>query len=569
MARRKRKGSKDAGSDTSTQVTGGGSIWATDPALMRDAASIQFSWATGTEVDMGSIPALPNNTTVIPGLHTEYLIPSVGYSEYATSPINIAATADYSFIRHANSGHQNYDSPDLMLYIMGMSNVYAYINFLQRAYGKATLYSGRNRYLPETLLRADFIDPDDMQTHLADFRYGINVLINKAASFAVPAEMTMFKRQADLYKAVYTEGTSIKDQMYQYAPAGFWHFTYDSDNAGMLELLPFVVTTTNSQEIANFATTFGTQYKYYKVSELLEYGNVLLAPFLQSEDMNIMSGDILKAYTQSGIIGLASLPTEYPMLPIFEIGTLEQMKNATILPSINTSQAGFEFIDTSITQSANKGYLVSTPGFRIDDYSTSVSGPTFEQTAIARMLTVLTENRLLTTTTADVTPELIMESTRLMVGAKLSVPSSTATIQLYSGSEIAIGALLWTLDYNRGTVTPTPTNYAYCDVSDSVVLRNNIVTQAGDHLSQELSKAMALLNMKITRHAKLENFRFHAQLHDYWLQYDIQEVSLDFKASGFAFDVDNYALLTASDLERLHEAALLNMLHVPSIAKLS
>lgn len=167
--------------------------YASDPNLAKDAASIPFSWASGTESDItgGSSVVMATSRSRLkftaPGVLVQYLTSSLGETESPASPINIASTAVYSYVRHANSGSSNYDSPDLMLYILAMGDILAMTNFCIRAYGVASLYSSRNRYLPDGLLRAMCIDPVDMRQNLAQYRYGLNLLMNKASSLAVPS----------------------------------------------------------------------------------------------------------------------------------------------------------------------------------------------------------------------------------------------------------------------------------------------------------------------------------------------------------------------------------------------
>lgn len=328
--------------------------YSTDPSLLRDAASIPFSWSVGTPIAMNY--AYPSGTAaeqeftddnlVIPGLCVLDLIPTVGYAEDQSSPINVASTALYSFVRHANSGHANYDSPDLMVYCIAMANVYAYINFLQRIYGCGLMYDQRNRYLPEALVAAQDVNFDDLVGNLAQMRYGINMIIAKAASLAVPSSITYFNRQAFIYANIYCEGTSTKDQMYMYNPFGFLVF--------------------NEYEVVGGASgltfkKFADPTTKYRVSDLIKFGNQMLQPILDSEDLNIMSGDILKAYGDGGIIKLAPLGLDYNLLPTFNIGVLEQMHNATITHISVKLPGGGTTTPTNNTamvfQNSGKGWL--------------------------------------------------------------------------------------------------------------------------------------------------------------------------------------------------------------------
>lgn len=368
-------------SDRYDEVGSNDPAWyAANAALLRDSASIPYSWALGTPIDMSN-PLNVNadkRKVIIPGLQTLYLTPSVGQSSSADSPINVASNSTYAFIRHANSGHSNYDAPDLMLYIMAMSQVYSYIVFLQRAYGAATLYAQRNRYIPDKLLEAMFIDPR-VRTNLADFRYGINMLIQKAASFAVPNTMSYFNRQAFLYGNIYCEGESLKDQLYMYCPDSFWKYQWNAtDSSG--ELVP-----------TQFYGGTGGQ-GYFGVFGLIEYGNAMLDALIMDEDMNIMSGDILKAYGSNNIIKLQPLATEYPILPIFNLGVLEQMKNATVVGTFPGC------VNTKVVQDPTKGFLMCAPSVTLVKDSTV---PNWVNKAGSEALKTLLGNRLITTSVLD------------------------------------------------------------------------------------------------------------------------------------------------------------------------
>lgn len=534
--------------------------YAADDAILRDAASIPFSWATGTLLDLGV------ETITIPGICALKLTPTFGRCTSQSDPINVASTAVYSFIRHANSGSSNYDSPDLMLYIMSMSQIYSYINMLQRAYGVAQLYAQGNRYLPDGLMTAMGIDPVDVQSHLADFRYRINVLINKAASMAVPSDFTIFQRQAFLYQNIYTEGTSIKDQLYMYVPHGFWYFGLNpTTKAGQLNYVQFKPS----------ACISGATNSLFTVSQLFSLGNALLQPILGDEDMNIMSGDILKAYGSDRLIKLAEVPPEYRVAPVFDIGVLEQMKNAVVIPSLtfaNYSSINFNGVSNlsrpAVMQNNNKGYLLSQPQIKSgslgsiyqDDTETNLSakgGGALDLMAEKISLT----NRLLTTTTDSTGPELVIESSRLMTVAD-RIPgtanaSAASGAYLYPGSEICVACELWYSEFNSalgGAMT-----FAKSVIYSDMYLSN----------PSKLEDAPAQVSTTIlTRHGR---FHFAPGINIY--SYNGSDPSAasasisEVAWVGQMYNVDNYAVMTKDMLKRLHEVALLNMLHVPSIAR--
>lgn len=510
--------------------------YATDPALLRDAASIPFSWASGTPINVGGFGGVEvakwnfsDAKYTMPGIQVQTLKPSVGFALDPTAPINIAANATYAFVVHANSRNTSYNAPDLMQYIMAMSQVYAFISFCQRAYGVATLYAQGNRYLPDALLRVMSIDPDDVRNHLADFRYGINLLINKAASFAVPATMPFFSRQAMLYSNIYTGGTSIKDQLYLYTPDSFWRFNVDSTKAGELQ---DVVWDTWGESINPVL---------YTVDKILEFGSALLEPLISSEDMNVMSGDILKAYGANNIIKLVPLDTSYPIVPIYNPMVLEQMKNATVV-------GDFKSGSNNVSQEpVAKGWLVSTPSVAADS--------TAPDTAAKQLyrLPFYSENKILTTAIAEPTPEVVMENTRLMAGLYDIVEtegSGAAFGRLLCGSEIVVGCYFLTREIDdAGTISDYKFKAYYINTSAIPI---NAAAQ--DAFAYQFGI--------------LSNFKYHPAF--MYAAYSGSTPTFSNKyPKNKNFDVDNYAILDNDTIAKLHETALMSMLHVPSIAKLA
>lgn len=220
--------------------------YAQTPELLQLAANIPFSQATGTKFNLNFYNDETGNKQIfsedwtIPGIMTLSLIPVPSSATSANSPLNIAATSIYSFVRHANSGTPQYDAPDLMIYNISMAQIYCYINFLQRIYGCMNVYANMNRYLPRALVEAQGVDYDSILQNLPNFKFGIDSLIHKASSLACPASMTYFQRVAFLFSGIYAEGESIKDQLYMYIPQGFMQYSATAvETGGSLTYVPF------------------------------------------------------------------------------------------------------------------------------------------------------------------------------------------------------------------------------------------------------------------------------------------------------------------------------------------
>lgn len=467
--------------------------YAADQSLQRDAASIPFSWAFGTKVDFNLPFTVINGVSdVVPGIMVERLIPTLGNTVAQENAPNVAAFAAYSYIRHANSGHSNYEASDLMLYLISCAEIYSYIVFLQRCYGLAMTYAQKNRYMPKAVLTASGVDFTDIVNHLADFRMRINVIINKMSSMAVPATMPYFNRLAFLYKNLYIDGSNIKNQMYMYAPAGFHVFTYDSEGKGFLQWRPW------------------TAHSTYNIEQLIQMAEDMIQPIIEDEDMNIMSGDILKAYGSNNIITLTSVPEMYNIIPIYDINVLEQMKNATPVTAVNLD----------ITQDAQTSQIVCDP---------QVTNPMH--------INLMHSNRILTTERDDPTPDIVLEITRLMASADLI----GTTEHICPGSEICFDVTYYSLN-------PVTHDVEYMTLSTYM----ETLVSGGTTVST-LVRSMPYF----------ANFKYHPAMYNFLKQ---NSTSAD-EFYGLIYDIDNYAVLDAADISKLNTAAILNMLNVPSVAK--
>lgn len=323
------------------------SWYAANNQLLRDAASFSFNNPLGNRVPTYLDETSPDNYS-IPGVCVFYLTPTVGVSNDGSSAVNIAARNIYSYVRHANSGHSNYNSPDLMMYILAMSNIYSGLAFMERIYGVMRTYSQVNRYLPKALLSAMKVDYDDIQNNLADFRYYINNFVTKVGSMCVPSEMSYIKRHIWMYSHVYRDGEPDKSSMYLYSPQTFYKFSaFTSQKGGELVSVPF-------------GNGTGTN-NYMTFKDMKNYFNPLLDAVIKDEDMNIMSGDILKAFGENGVVKISTIPEDFSIEPEYDEEVLMQMHNITIQPI--TSAPGSSPTFPSITQSDN--IILYQPYFRL------------------------------------------------------------------------------------------------------------------------------------------------------------------------------------------------------------
>lgn len=498
------------------------------PALTSDATKLQYSWPTGRPINIGSADN-PWYWTA-PGLMVEYLVPTYGFTSVNTDPINVMAQQMYAYLRKDQTSSAVFDRQDAAIYEFAVAEMFSYIEFLRRAYGIATRVSVDNAYIPNILLQAMGISATDVVNHLGDFRYGINVLIQKASQFAVPSEMTLFARRVFLYSGIYTEGSSIKDQMYMYSPAGFYKYSNDPDTkAGILKYTEFLNPTNGVPSVKT-------------VNDLLIYGTALVNALMDAGDVSFVSGAIVKTFG-SNLITLNLLPEDYFVSPVFDITVLEQMKNATVIP-----YAGYNKPD--LEQNVATNTLQFEPTFSVDMW-TSGTTPAYQQVK-SQAMRVLQFKKILQTTTAEVNPAVTMENSRLMIACVLDDPMTTSEVNLYCATELCVQAVIYSL-----STKATPTSGAWlvrpiAHIMPQWIQDNNTYNTSSDSWSS------------VSVSTKLEAMQSFDFTPPVWLlttytSSDEQTVT----TSGYKYylhDADNFTVLDDHDLRRLHEAAMISML---------
>lgn len=546
------------------------SMWyAQNPSLLRDAASFPYGWPVGNRLTLDGGAIL--NQGSIPGVLAFYTNPGFGYAVDQNSPLNMAARNVYAYVRHANSGHSNYDAPDLMLYLLAMDSVYSYHAFLKRIYGLAQAYTPTNRYFPKAIISSMGVDYDDVMTHLAQLRYWINVYQAKFESMRVPSTMSYTARHMWMYSGIYQDGETDKCQIYLYTPHSFYQFGYDEDGAGMLTNVPFM-----TGQLSNLKT----------VEQLIQYGNDLINPILSSEDMGIMSGDILKAFGDK-VVSLTPVSTDYGVLPVYDKEVLSQMENASMIgyataASLNLTQKGID-----PTTGLKHAWLSWTPEFQMPGYiGVTAATQDLKTGELDPVWRPWTMKRIINFHKDDVQAADTMVATRLSniltpipKSAPTQISSLRATCTTMGSDYVSSVAMFyyagdsddWELHVSPYIFSGMPylatgsTTFAALTADQAAAA--NTIMQAQVNTNNRSSAAM---NLALLR---LSVFDWHPMVVPFAcrMNYTVSSSGNLLTAHaiedpvGFALDVENYTTMVAHDLERLSEAALLSEFSLPSM----
>lgn len=120
-----------------------------------------------------------------------------------------------------------------------------------------------------------------------------------------------------LYTNIYQDAPVSKAQLYFYTPAYFYEFQPRTAETGG-QLSPVYLSIGEASLTGSRLVNF----------EHLQYlCNRLIQPVVTDEDMNIMSGDILKAFGADNLVKVITISSDYSVVPTFNIEVLTQIQN--------------------------------------------------------------------------------------------------------------------------------------------------------------------------------------------------------------------------------------------------
>lgn len=272
-------------------------------ALKFDASNVYFNNLLGTDLATQA----GQNRTRLPGI---LVFGSQLNVQSRSDMINVAATSIYTYVRHANSGKTNYESSDLMVYLLAISEIYVGLAELMRAYGIASYFRSENLYSGAILTALGF-NPTTLRTNLADVRYAINVLINKAKAFAVPRVFHFFDERISEFSTVYKDEPTERAQFIAIRPSTLGRFDPTAEGGGAITFIR------NDEDLRDI---------YEQIARVDDLIQVLR----QDEDSNIISGDMLKAYGDN-LFQLSPIEPDFVIEPVYDELFLLQIQNAHVV----------------------------------------------------------------------------------------------------------------------------------------------------------------------------------------------------------------------------------------------
>lgn len=549
--------------------------YALTPVLQEMAASLPFGRALGSQTDFVSAALLSAETGTIsnesvpstfPGIMTLSWLPTIGISEGPTSPVSLAGRKLYYFVRHANSGHVNYDAPDLTNYIVAADSAFFMFSYFRRALGMLNTFSPLNRYYAQYAMESAGFDYNDLFHNAAELNFFLNQMAAKMRSLVLPKSIAYYQRHSALSDNIYADADDARAQTYQFVPAGWYVWTEPTSGDVSDHRLWFLrfhpnpgitnMSGTRSSENVSAGSQRPDRGKLITLADMREIMDEILEPLLLSEDFNIMSGDILKAFGSDVIVGVSEVPIGYTITPVYDEDALDQIRNAIILtldidiqPGTGSTPRG-EF---DIMQEDGL-YLYYSPKFRcrelfvrkpILDYAHGMPSP----------------GRNLAATRFTVSPRSIHYLSASVTKDQDGSLSASLTCELsfsQIGTEVIASA--WTsqiaFEKNDIDVYQPRIDFKSVRATNPVLVINGAIT---DTMTQYYARLAS-----VTRTAV-----FHSHPQQYIAAAELtapapsdeepitRATAITTKPIGFIGDFTNYCVLERSDVEKMHEAAVL------------
>lgn len=511
------------------------------PELARDASKMPFT------IPLGKYPTITSNAPhnkvnfkgtafSVPGVMAIEWFPTIGQSNSNNSPVNLVSREVYSFVRHANSGHSNYDAPDMMMYILAMDSLYSFYSAMTRVYGVMMLYSGMNRYMPKALVESLGFDFNDISQNMAQFRWLINQVAYKLTALYVPAGMSYFERHIWLNSGVYLDAQSYKAQTYVFKQSAYYTYSASAATGYAARLIYTEVP------------------KKLTVSKCAEFVNSMLNPILADEDMNIISGDMLRAFGADNLFTVAPISEDYVVVPTYSPEVLSQIQNLTILGKPDTKT------DTTPGKGADIIQRIKTDTFTPGIYQVLTFIGKYGPKATVNQdefnaWNCVSWDKMITMHSDNPSSEEVMVATRLTnICDTFGVEDYSESGTNYSRSVFG-SSQLSTEVVTQVTIYFTTDNgtLGYLFVTPFMLIGDSLRKTPGNAFSEQQMLSM------------LSAFDWHPQVYLMHSTNDTGSIDVD----GSLIETNNFTVVDLNDLMRLHETALISEFYIPDVRKLS
>lgn len=488
--------------------------YARTPEILNASANIGFSRTVG----------MPDGNNIIPpGVMVLPFVSSIGGFNY--TGINQAANSIYSYVVHANSRNVSYSSADLMMLLLAGKEVFNGIANLIRAYGLMLQTNQENSYLPKALLIGCGLSYESVKQNYSHMLYDINRLIADSRQIWLPNIMPVVTRQFWMSTSIYMDSDNTKGQYYMFAPAVLRIFDEKTDPTKP---------TLNAHPDWNIDVL-------HTWAQAVEVVDDLIKALVESESRGVIFGDILKAYGEENIFKVEFIDSNYTTNIVYDQEVLSQIENST-----SASRYGFKYTESATVIQINNSTNTITEIQNTHDVAIPTEHPYY----------IFPEKSLLNFHfKGQPTAAQIMVATRLMaLGNAPTVLSNTGSKNYITG----------TMPKMCGTeyiLSPYFIQYYVNSDSGAILSKSTIFDRS---LTKEL--VSVTIDKFLKSIASVANFDW-APMITYGTYSGNSDTKFGtFTPTDYLSDVDNYIVLTQSEVQRMHNCAILSEFGVPVLA---
>lgn len=296
-----------------------------NPALLLDSTKVNFTTPIGRDFPLKDAPGFSyvksDTGRSLPGIVVANVMPTCGTSTNANSAVNTAARQIATTLWNNSGRTHTYDATDIMMYTLAMDDIYSMFINGQRALGMINNFDGLNKYACESMIQAAGFQYQDLISHSAQFRYNMNVIAAKLASFPVPSEYALLEKHAWVFANVFRDSDLTKSQFYLYRPAGYYLLDETlSDKGWVLQFNSLTSVYDNGG---------------FTVDEYIDLLNLMIDRVYNSESLDIIRADLLHNLSGSELYTISGIPDGFKVDYVYNETVLMQFHNMKMYGVIN------------------------------------------------------------------------------------------------------------------------------------------------------------------------------------------------------------------------------------------
>jgi hypothetical protein len=338
-----------------------------DAELLKRSATISWAYQTGEIIDVNKplryISTFPANPVYasqagIMVIRTMMSCGGFGNGDFQmdTQPSYNAANSLLTTMRSRTRVRNTYDAPDIMMLMLAMANIYGTVAFYKRLAATVQMFTYQNEYMPRTLLNAQGIDATWFEEHSFEFITQLNVIISEINKIYIPNRMHLFELFNQRFSNYYTEGSSIKDQIYLFAPAFIGAIDYNetADFQSMIKpVLCFPGTATYTDGVLS-GTAYNNAGKYTG-DVLLDALRLMVRRVIEHDSTADITGDMENAFGTSDRFILSPAVADSIALPIFDEEILETIHNCSVFYPV---RANYQSFNSTVANYSNPKFCI-------------------------------------------------------------------------------------------------------------------------------------------------------------------------------------------------------------------